>query len=58
MTAGGNLAILWSAATPRHDTVGAVVLGSTEDGRFDDMVLLYDTANAMLAEQNAATCAD
>ena len=58
LTAGGNLAILWSAATPRHDTVGAVVLGSTEDGRFDDMVLLYDTANAMLAEQNAATCAD
>ena len=32
--------------------IGATVLGSTEDGRFDDMVLLYKAANEILSEEH------
>ena len=52
LTAGGNLAIVWKADTPNHDMIGATVLGSTEDGRFDDMVLLYNVSNTILSEDN------
>ncbi len=43
-TAGGNLAVLWRE--PSGDTLGAAVLGSTEEGRFSDMVAIHDAANA------------
>ena len=42
-TAGGNLAIVWQS--PSGDTLGSVVLGSTVNGRFSDMVTLYNAAN-------------
>lgn len=53
LSAGGNLAILWNASTPSHDVIGAVVLGSTHEGRFADMVALYDTTNTILKASNA-----
>lgn len=39
ISAGGNLATLW--VLPNKDTIGAVVLGSTETGRFDAMIQIY-----------------
>ena len=53
LTAGGNLAIVWKSDRPNHDMIGATVLGSTEDGRFSDMVLLYTAANQLLAAQTS-----
>ncbi len=53
LTAGGNLAIVWNAPNKAHDSIGAVVLGSTESGRFADMVKLYTAANAIVEAQNA-----
>ena len=53
LSAGGNLSILWSANTPSHDVLGAVILGSTQQGRFTDMVALYDTANTILQASNS-----
>ena len=41
-TAGGNLAILWRE--PKGDLLGAVVMGSTEEGRFSDMILVHNDA--------------
>lgn len=45
--AGGNLAVLWR--DPSGHTLGAAVLGSTEQGRFDDMIRLHDTAEIYLS---------
>lgn len=42
-TAGGNLVILWRETG--GDILGASLLGSTEDGRFSDMITLHDAAN-------------
>ena len=50
LTAGGNLAILWKASN--GDMIGATVLGSTEDGRFSDMILLYNVSNSLLEDQS------
>lgn len=41
-SAGGNLAIIWKEID--GTMLGAVVLGSSQDGRFDQMKLLYDTS--------------
>lgn len=46
--AGGNLAVVFDAA-PGHPVV-AVVLGSTEDGRFTDMEQLVPAAQTAVAE--------
>jgi D-alanyl-D-alanine carboxypeptidase (penicillin-binding protein 5/6) len=46
--AGGNLAVVFDAAP--GDPVVAVVLGSTEDGRFTDMEQLVPAAQAAVAE--------
>jgi serine-type D-Ala-D-Ala carboxypeptidase (penicillin-binding protein 5/6) len=46
--AGGNLAVVFDAS-PDHPVV-AVVLGSTEDGRFSDMKQLVPAAQAAVAE--------
>lgn len=43
--AGGNLAILWKAEGGHE--LGAAVLGSSEDGRFSDMLSLYTAANRL-----------
>jgi D-alanyl-D-alanine carboxypeptidase len=45
--AGGNLAVLWRE--PAGHLLGATVLGSTEDGRFADMVRLHDTTNTFVS---------
>ncbi len=45
--AGGNLAVLWRE--PSGDILGASVLGSTETGRFDDMVAIHDAADNFVA---------
>lgn len=45
--AGGNLAVLWR--DPSGHLIGAVVLGSTEDGRFSDMIRLHDTVEIYLS---------
>ena len=50
-TAGGNLAILWQA--PSGHTLGAVVLGSTANGRFSDMVTLYNAANMYTSAESS-----
>jgi len=51
--AGGNLAVVFSAsardARPQH-TVVAVVLGSTQDGRFEDMKKLIAATQKALAQ--------
>jgi len=47
-SAGGNLAVLWQE--PRGDILGGVVLGSTTEGRFSDMIALHDSANIYLNE--------
>ncbi len=44
----GNLAILWRE--PAGNVLGAVVLGSTENGRFDDMVALHTASNRYIAD--------
>ncbi len=49
--AGGNLAVLWK--TPTGKVLGAAVLGSTESGRFADMIALHDAATAYLAAAGA-----
>jgi D-alanyl-D-alanine carboxypeptidase (penicillin-binding protein 5/6) len=46
--AGGNLAVVFSAAP--GDPIVAVVLGSTEDGRFTDMEQLVPAAQMAVAE--------
>lgn len=45
--AGGNLAVLWRE--PSGDILGAAVLGSTEGGRFDDMVAIHTSADSYVA---------
>lgn len=45
--AGGNLAVLWRE--PSGHILGAAVLGSTEQGRFDDLTRLHDTAEIYLS---------
>jgi D-alanyl-D-alanine carboxypeptidase (penicillin-binding protein 5/6) len=46
--AGGNLGVIFEAA-PGHPVV-AIVMGSTEDGRFSDMKQLVPAAQAAVAE--------
>jgi len=50
-TAGGNLAILWR--NPAHELLGAIVLGSTESGRFTDMQTLYKATNLFVASSDS-----
>lgn len=47
--AGGNLAVLWQ----EHDgsRIGAVVLGSTQEGRFADMIAIHDATGRFLESQ-------
>src|SRR3989338_3723309 len=47
--AGGNLAVVFDAA-PAHPIV-AVVLGSTRDGRFNDMKILVERARKAFAQK-------
>ncbi len=47
ISAGGNLAVLWK--TEGGDTIAGIVLGSTEEGRFEDMVRLHDGTKKYLA---------
>ena len=49
--AGGNLAVLWKDSTGR--LLGASVLGSTEDGRFADMVRLHNTADIFVSSSDS-----
>ena len=49
--AGGNLAVLWKDPTGR--LLGASVLGSTEDGRFADMVKLHDAADIFVSSSDS-----
>lgn len=46
-TAGGNLAIIWRE--PGNNILGAVVLGSSELGRFDDMKAIHDSASTYVS---------
>lgn len=46
-SAGGNLAVLWR--DEGGELLGGVVLGSTEEGRFLDMIALHDGANRYLS---------
>lgn len=41
--AGGNLAVVWN--TPSGRMVGATILGSTEEGRFTEMLSVYGRTN-------------
>lgn len=49
--AGGNLAVLWRE--PSGHILGAAVLGSTEQGRFDDLIRLHDTAELYLSVRSS-----
>ena len=44
-TAGGNLAILWRE--PKGELLGAAVLGSTKEGRFDNMIAIHKSATML-----------
>ncbi len=46
ISAGGNLAVLWQE--PNGDTLGASVLGSSQSGRFTDILTLHDAADQYL----------
>lgn len=46
-TAGGNLAVLWKE--PSGHLLGASVLGSTEDGRFADMIRIHAAADIFVS---------
>ncbi len=50
-TAGGNLAVLWKSSSGA--VLGAAVLGSTESGRFADMITLHDAADDYMASVRA-----
>ena len=56
--AGGNLAVLWKDPTGR--LLGAAVLGSTEDGRFSDMIRLHTAADIFVSSSDSLTklCSD
>ena len=51
IAAGGNLAVLWRE--PSGQLLGASVLGSSESGRFSDMIMIHDAADAFIQSQNA-----
>jgi D-alanyl-D-alanine carboxypeptidase (penicillin-binding protein 5/6) len=51
IAAGGNLAILWQE--PGGAVLGASVLGSTENGRFSDMIVLHDAADRYISSLRA-----
>jgi D-alanyl-D-alanine carboxypeptidase len=44
VSAGGNLAVLWQE--PGGHTLGAAVLGSSQSGRFTDIVAIHEFVNA------------
>jgi D-alanyl-D-alanine carboxypeptidase len=49
--AGGNLAIVFEVGPSRP--VVAVILGSTQEGRFEDMRALVDHTREAIAERSA-----